>query len=69
MLRSAVSGAKIDQVMRAAGRGDLRGILDSDTEPRVGMDLRHRAASCMFDATLTAVMNDVVDGGALLPDA
>ncbi|HUC16908.1 MAG TPA: type I glyceraldehyde-3-phosphate dehydrogenase [Acetobacteraceae bacterium] len=49
----------INEAMRRAAEGPLKGILDYNTEKLVSVDFNHVAASCSFDATQTAV----VDGG------
>jgi len=47
----------INDAMRAASTGALRGILDYNTEKLVSVDFNHQAASCTFDATQTAVVD------------
>ncbi len=49
----------INEAMRQAAEGSLKGILDYNVEKLVSVDFNHVAASCSFDATQTAV----VDGG------
>ena len=43
--------------MQRAAAGDLRGILDYNTEKLVSIDFNHCPASCTFDATQTAVVD------------
>jgi len=43
--------------MKAASEGELRGILDYNTEPLVSADFNHAAASCSFDAPQTKVID------------
>ena len=44
--------------MKAASQGKLRGILDYNTEQLVSVDFNHNPASCIFDATQTAVVDE-----------
>jgi glyceraldehyde 3-phosphate dehydrogenase len=46
----------INEAMKAASAGALRGILDYNTAPLVSSDFNHNPASCTFDATQTAVI-------------
>jgi glyceraldehyde 3-phosphate dehydrogenase len=47
----------INDAMKAASVGRLKGILDYSTAPLVSSDFNHVAASCSFDATQTAVID------------
>ncbi|HWA81737.1 MAG TPA: type I glyceraldehyde-3-phosphate dehydrogenase [Acetobacteraceae bacterium] len=47
----------INEAMRRAAEGPLKGILDYNTEKLVSADFNHVAASCSFDATQTAVVD------------
>lgn len=58
VLEKAATVAEINQAMKAASEGKLRGILDYNTEKLVSVDFNHVAASCTFDATQTAVVNE-----------
>jgi glyceraldehyde 3-phosphate dehydrogenase len=49
--------AAINAAMRAAAEGEMRGILDYNTEKLVSVDFNHVAASCSFDAPQTAVVD------------
>ena len=49
---------QINDAMKAASQGVLRGILDYNTEPLVSVDFTHMSASCTFDATQTAVVDE-----------
>ena len=56
-LREAATVAQINDAMRAASTGALRGILEYNTAKLVSVDFNHQAASCTFDATQTAVVD------------
>ena len=49
--------AAINAAMKRAAEGELRGILDYNTEKLVSIDFNHCPASCSFDATQTAVVD------------
>ncbi len=48
--------AEINEVMKKASNGSLRGILAYNDEPLVSIDFNHDPASSIYDATLTKVM-------------
>jgi glyceraldehyde 3-phosphate dehydrogenase len=56
-LRTAPTVEEINQAMRAAAEGPLKGILVYNTEKLVSIDFNHVAASCSFDATQTTVVD------------
>ena len=56
-LREAATTAQINDAMRAASTGTLRGILEYNTAKLVSIDFNHQAASCTFDSTQTAVVD------------
>ena len=56
-LREAATIAQINDAMKAASTGALRGILEYNTAKLVSVDFNHQAASCSFDATQTAVVD------------
>ncbi len=56
-LREAATTAQINDAMKAASTGALRGILDYNTAKLVSVDFNHQAASCTFDSTQTAVVD------------
>jgi glyceraldehyde 3-phosphate dehydrogenase len=58
VLKAPVTAAQINDAMLAASRGASRGILDVNTEKLVSVDFNHTSASCTFDATQTAVVNE-----------
>lgn len=48
---------EIDQVLKAAAEGPLKGILSINTLPLVSMDFNHNPASSIYEASLTKVMD------------
>ncbi|MEQ1559309.1 MAG: type I glyceraldehyde-3-phosphate dehydrogenase [Methyloglobulus sp.] len=48
---------EIDQVLKAASTGFLKGILDVNEKPLVSVDFNHNPASSIYDAALTKVVN------------
>jgi glyceraldehyde 3-phosphate dehydrogenase len=58
VLKAPVTAAQINDAMLTASRGALRGILDVNTEKLVSVDFNHTSASCTFDATQTAVVDE-----------
>jgi glyceraldehyde 3-phosphate dehydrogenase len=48
---------EINAAMKAASSGALKGVLDYNTAPLVSVDFNHSPASCVFDATQTAVVD------------
>ena len=49
--------AAVNAAMKRAAEGEMRGILDYNTEKLVSIDFNHCPASCTFDATQTAVVD------------
>ena len=47
---------EIDQIMRDAAAGDLKGILEYNAEPLVSVDFNHNPASSIFEASQTKVI-------------
>lgn len=58
VLKTPAAAAQINDAMRAASQGSMRGILDYNTEKLVSVDFNHTTASCTFDATQTAVVDE-----------
>ncbi len=58
-LKTQATAAQINDAMKAAAEGELKGILDYSTAKLVSADFNHVAFSCSFDAPQTTV----VDGG------
>jgi len=56
-LAKTATVAEINAAMRAASEGELKGVLDYNTEKLVSVDFNHVPASCSFDATQTAVVD------------
>ncbi|MCH8248075.1 MAG: type I glyceraldehyde-3-phosphate dehydrogenase [Proteobacteria bacterium] len=48
---------EINDVMKAASEGSLKGVLEYNDEPLVSIDFNHDPASATYDATLTKVMD------------
>jgi glyceraldehyde 3-phosphate dehydrogenase len=51
---------EVNQVLRAAAEGPLKGILDYSDAPLVSVDFNHNPASSTYDATLTKVSGKLV---------
>ncbi len=47
---------EVNQIVRAAAEGSLKGIIAYNTQPLVSVDFNHNPHSSIFDATLTRVM-------------
>ncbi len=47
---------EINQIMKDASNGSLKGVLEYNSEPLVSCDFNHNPASSVFDASLTKVM-------------
>ena len=56
-LRDAATVQGINEAMKAAADGAMKGVLDYNTHKLVSSDFNHSAASCTFDATQTAVVD------------
>jgi len=48
---------EIDQILKAASNGFLKGILDINELPLVSVDFNHNSASSIYEAALTKVLN------------
>jgi glyceraldehyde 3-phosphate dehydrogenase len=46
---------EVNAAMKQAAEGDLKGVLEYNTDPLVSSDFNHNPASSVFDATLTKV--------------
>ena len=55
--KRATSVEEVNQAMKEAAAGPLKGILAYNTEPLVSVDFNHDAHSSVFDATLTKVVD------------
>jgi len=55
--RRATSVEEVNQTMKEAAGGAMRGILAYNTEPLVSVDFNHDPHSSIFDATLTKVID------------
>jgi glyceraldehyde 3-phosphate dehydrogenase len=58
VLKMPATASQINDAMKAAGQGRLRGILDYNTEKLVSVDFNHVPASCTFDSTQTEVVDE-----------
>jgi glyceraldehyde 3-phosphate dehydrogenase len=56
-LEKRASADEINNAMKQASSGELRGILDYNTHKLVSIDFNHSPASCTFDATQTTVVD------------
>ena len=57
-LSQSVTGDAINQIMKQASEGELKGILGYNDEPLVSSDFNHSMLSSIFDATGTTVVGD-----------
>jgi glyceraldehyde 3-phosphate dehydrogenase len=55
--RRATSVEEVNQAMKEAAAGPMKGILAYNTDPLVSIDFNHDAHSSIFDATLTKVID------------
>jgi glyceraldehyde 3-phosphate dehydrogenase len=56
-LKNQATVQEINDAMKAASQGELKGILDYSTAKLVSSDFNHVAYSCSFDAPQTAVVD------------
>ena len=56
-LKTQATAAQINEAMKAASEGELKGILDYSTAKLVSADFNHVAFSCSFDAPQTTVVD------------
>ena len=52
--------AQINQAMKAASEGDLKGVLAYTEDPIVSVDILGESSSCVFDSLLTSVIGNMV---------
>lgn len=57
ILKKSVTAEEINEAMKAAAEGELKGILEYSEEPLVSIDIVDNPASCIFDAQSTSVMD------------
>ena len=55
MAKRDTSVDEVNQIVKAAADGNMKGILDYSDGPLVSVDFNHNPASSIFDATLTKV--------------
>lgn len=53
----ATTKEEVDQVLKAAANGFLKGILEINEKPLVSMDFNHNPASSIYEASLTKVLS------------
>jgi glyceraldehyde 3-phosphate dehydrogenase len=53
----ATTKEEIDQAMRAASEGELKGVLAYCDEPLVSVDFNHNPASAIYDSSLTQILD------------
>jgi glyceraldehyde 3-phosphate dehydrogenase len=58
--KRATSVEEVNQALKDAAAGPLKGILAYNTEPLVSVDFNHDAHSSVFDATLTKVIDGIL---------
>jgi glyceraldehyde 3-phosphate dehydrogenase len=51
---------EVNSILKDASEGELKGILDYNTDPLVSIDFNHNPASSIFDATQTRVIGKLV---------
>ena len=51
---------EVNQILKNAAEGELKGILAYNQEPLVSIDFNHNSASSIFDATQTKVIGNLV---------
>jgi glyceraldehyde 3-phosphate dehydrogenase len=54
--KRATTVEEVNQAVRSAAEGSLKGVIAYNTQPLVSIDFNHDPHSCIFDATLTRVM-------------
>jgi len=53
--KKATTVEEVNGAVKQAAEGELKGILEYNTEPLVSSDFNHNPASSIFDSTLTKV--------------
>ena len=53
--RRATTVEEVNNTVKQAAEGEMKGVLEYNTEPLVSIDFNHNPASSIFDATLTKV--------------
>ena len=56
-VEKATTAEEVNQVFQAAAEGPMKGILQYNTDPLVSRDFNGNPHSCIFDATMTAVID------------
>jgi glyceraldehyde 3-phosphate dehydrogenase len=55
--KKATTVEEVNNAVKQASEGDLKGVLEYSTEPLVSSDFNHNPASSIFDSTITKVSN------------
>jgi len=58
--KRAVTADEVNKAVKEAAEGDLKGVLEYNTEPLVSSDFNNNPASSIFDATLTKAEGTLV---------
>jgi len=53
--KRATTVEEVNKAVKAASEGDLKGVLEYNTDPLVSSDFNHNPASSIFDSTMTRV--------------
>ncbi|MBA2653624.1 MAG: type I glyceraldehyde-3-phosphate dehydrogenase [Gammaproteobacteria bacterium] len=51
---------EVNQILKSASEGELKGVLSYNADPLVSIDFNHNPASSIFDSTLTKVIGKTV---------
>ncbi len=60
VLKQDVTAEQVNEAMKAAADGPLKGIMEYTTDPIVSIDIVGNSHSCIFDSKLTSAMGNLV---------
>ncbi len=60
VVKEKITASEIDEAMKIAAQGRLKGILEYTDEPIVSVDILGNPTSCLYDAGLTAIVGNMV---------
>jgi len=60
VVKDEISIKQINQAMKAAAEGELKGILEYTEDPIVSVDILGNPTSCLYDAELTTIVGKMV---------
>ena len=60
VVKDEISIEQINQAMKAAAEGELKGILEYTEDPIVSVDILGNPTSCLYDAELTTIVGKMV---------